>query len=280
MKKKFSYLILLVLSLTLLTLTKVNAQTLEPEVEEVVRNTSSIQNEYDSGFGFNIVMNNFGFGLGGEYRKVVAPSTEFTASLRVGGLRDASEQTFTDVFFGQQIIPNKFQRAFAFPLLLGIRHRLFDDMIQDNYRFFVSGSLGPALSFSYPYFDDVNNNGFREQFSNFFEPINDIFTGMGEGDWHFGGTGEMKLGLDIGSNFTRLSSVEFGYYFYYFPDGIQLMMPNQPVTEFNPETGRQDFVIITDPETGQQSLKLEPFFDAQTFFGSPQITFTFGWLWD
>jgi len=66
MKKKFSYLILLVLSLTLLTLTKVNAQTLEPEVEEVVRNTSSIQNEYDSGFGFNIGMNNFGFGLGGE----------------------------------------------------------------------------------------------------------------------------------------------------------------------------------------------------------------------
>ncbi len=247
----------------------------EPEVEEVVRNISNIQNEYDSGFGFNVVMNNFGFGVGGEYRKVVAPSTELMATLRMGGLRDASEQTFTDYFFGQQIIPNKYQRAFAFPLLIGLRHRLFSNIIQDDYRFFVSASLGPVASFSYPYFQDENENGYREQFSNYFEPINDIFKGWSDGDWHLGGTGEMKIGLDIGGNFARLNSIEFGYYFYYFPDGIQLMMPNQPRLEINPETGREQFVV--DPETGE--LALEPFFDAQKFFGSPQITFTFGWLW-
>lgn len=246
----------------------------EPEVEEQIRNISNIQNEYDSGFGFNVVMNNFGFGLGGEYRKVVGPGTELMGTLRIGGLRDASEQTFTDYFFGQQIIPNKYQRAFSFPLLLGMRHRLFSNIIQDDYRFFVSASLGPVLSFSYPYFDDANGNGYREQFTNYFEPINDIFTGWSEGDWHLGGTGEMKIGLDIGGNFARLNSVEFGYYFYYFPDGIQLMMPNQPQVEINQQTGREQFVV--DPETGD--LALEPFFDAQKFFGSPQITFTFGWL--
>lgn len=280
MKKLFPHLALLGFVILIFTSVQAYSQPLEPEVEEpevekAVRNISNIQNEYDSGFGFNVVMNNFGFGLGGEYRKVVGPSTELMGTLRIGGLRDASEQTFTDYFFGQQIIPNKYQRAFAFPLLLGIRHRLFTNIIQDDYRFFVSASLGPVASFSYPYFDDANNNGYREQFTNYYEQINDIFKGWGDGDWHLGGTGEMKIGLDIGGNFARLNSIEFGYYFYYFPDGIQLMMPNQPRFEINPETGREEFVI--DPETGE--LAVEPFFDAQKFFGTPQITFTFGWLW-
>lgn len=249
------------------------AQTVEPPVEKVVQNISNIQSEYDAGFGFNVAMNNFGFNVGGEYRRVIAPSSEIMASIRLGGLRDASEQTFTDFFFGQQIIPNKYQRAFAFPLLLGMRHRLFTDIIQENYRFFVSASIGPAMAFSYPYFDDANNNGYREQFSNYFEPVNDIFTGWSEGDWHFGGTGELKLALDIGGNFARLNSVEFGYFFYYFPDGIQIMMPNQPVVRRGPN-GQQQFVVDQNGD-----LVLEPNFDAQTFFGSPQITFTFGWLW-
>lgn len=273
MKQLPKHIVPLSLLLAFLIANQAMAQTVEPPVEKVVRNTSNIQSEYNSGFGFNVAMNNFGFNVGGEFRKVVGPSTELMTSLRFGGLRDASEQTFTDYFFGQQIIPNKYQRAFAFPLLLGLRHRLFTDMIQENYRFFVSASIGPAMAFSFPYFEDSNENGYREQFSNFFEPVNDIFTGWSQGDWHFGGTGELKLALDIGGNFARLNSVEFGYFFYYFPDGLQLMMPNQPVYQIGPN-GQQQFVV--DQEG---NLVLEPFFDEQTFFGSPQITFTFGWLW-
>lgn len=274
MKEFFQHLALLGFLGAFLFSTQGFAQTLEPPVEKVVRNTSNIQSEYDAGFGFNVAMNNFGFTVGGEFRQVVGPSTELMSSIRLGGLRDASEQTFTDYFFGQQIIPNKYQRAFAFPLLLGLRHRLFTDMIQDNYRFFVSASIGPAMAFSYPYFEDSNNNGYREQFSNYFEPINDIFSGWNQGDWHLGGTGEVKVALDIGGNFARLNSVEFGYFFYYFPDGMQLMMPNQPVPVQNPQQGQFPYELDENNE-----LVLEPFFDAQTFFGSPQITFTFGWLW-
>lgn len=273
MKRSLTHLSLFVLLITFLFSGRAFAQTVEPPVEEEVRNISNIQSEYDAGFGFNVVMNNFGFMVGGEYRRVVGPSTELMASLRIGGLRDASEQTFTS-YFGQQTIPNKYQRAFSFPLLMGLRHRLFSNMIQENYRFFVSASIGPAMAFSFPYFDDTNNNGYREQFSNFFEPVNDIFTGWSEGNWHYGGTGEMKIGLDIGGNFARLNSVEFGYYFYYFPDGIQLMMPNQPVRVENPQPGEFPYQVDENNE-----LVTQEFYDKQTFFGSPQITFTFGWLW-
>ena len=247
----------------------------EPDIIEQIQNISSLSNNYDAGFGFNIVMNNFGFGAGFEYRRIIAPESEFISTLRMTGLRDASEQTFTDVFFGQQIIPNKFQRAFAFPLMLGVRKRVFPDIVQESYRFFVSASAGPLLAYSYPYFDDMNNNGYREQFQTYFEPVNDIFTGIGDGDWHTGAAGEFKLALDIGDNFSSLNSIEFGYYFYYFPDGIQLMMPNQPKTRQVVQPGQSQFII--NPDTGE--LVLEPFFDDQHFFGTPQITFTFGWLW-
>ena len=278
MKHLSKRLLLIIFMILFISLHEVKAQVEnpvnEPSVENPDANISSLQNQYGSAFGFNILMNNFGFGAGVEYRKIVAPESEFLATLRITGLRDASEQTFTDVFFGQQIIPNKFQRAFAFPLLIGIRKRLFSDIIQQNYRFFVSASGGGVMAYSYPYFDDINNNGYREQFQTFFEPVNDIFTGLSEGEWHTGATGEFKLALDIGGNFTRLSSIEFGYYFYYFPDGIQLMMPNQPKTRQTVQPGQSPFII---DEEGQ--LVLEPFYDDQKFFGTPQITFTFGWLW-
>ncbi len=274
MRKSIKCLILFSLCSLFIFNEAIQAQIQEPEVLKIPRNYSPIQDKYGAGFGFNFAMNNFGFGAGAEFRQVIARETELTASLRMTGLRDASEQTFTDIFFGQQIVPNKYQRAFAFPLLLGMRQRVFSDTIQEDYRFFVSASIGPAAAFSYPYFDDLNDNGFREQFQNYFEPVNDVFSGMGDGEWHLGGAGEFKVGLDIGSNFARLNSIEFGYYFYYFPDGIQIMMPNQPQLRENIGPGESPFMF---DENGE--LLLEPFYDAQRFFGSPQITFTFGWLW-
>lgn len=272
MKNLLFYIGTITFSVFLLFSTAVYGQITEPEVERLNRDASTLSDNYNRGIGFNVVMNNFGFGLGSEYRRVIAPQSEFTTSLRITGLRDASEQTFTDFFFGQQVIPNKYQRAIAIPLMLGMRQRVFANNIQDDFRFFVSASMGPAAAFAYPYFEDINDNGYREQFQDFFEPVNDIFTGISEGDWHLGAAGEFKISLDIGGNFARMNSVEFGYFFYYFPDAIQIMMPNQPVFRDNVPPGESPFIVI-DGE-----LALEPFFEAQKFFGSPQITFTFGWL--
>lgn len=262
------------------------AQVQEPEVRPTPRNITSLQDAYSSGFGINIDMNNFGFGLGGEFRRVIAPQAEGYLKFGVTGLRDASEQTFTDIFFGQQIVPNKYNRAFAFPLMLGMRQRIFPDIIQENYRFFISAAAGGVAAFTYPYFDDPDGLGYRfigneliqineDQFAQFQPtPINDIFQGWSDGSWHFGGAGEVKLGVDIGSNMARLNSVEFGYYFYYFPNGIQLMSPRQP-SVLGTLQGR--FVVL---ETDQDNnVIFEDFFSAQKFFGTPMIRFTFGWFW-
>lgn len=273
---------------TLFIAVDLRAQVEEPEVIATPRDLVKLSDEYGTGFGININMNNFGFGIGGEFRKVVAPQTEIMFKLGITGLRDESEQTFTDIFFGQQVIPNKYQRGMAFPLMLGFRQRVFSDVIQENYRFFVSASAGPVAAFTYPYFNDVNNNGYRETGNEYDiiedqgelyilftqpERVNDIFSEMGDGEWNWGGAGELKIGVDIGSNFSRLNSIEFGYYFYYFSDGIQMMMPNQP--QLKEQTGPQESPYIF--ENGE--LVVEEFFEPQKFFGTPQITFTFGWLW-
>lgn len=251
------------------------AQIEEPEVVRIDRKKTPLTEGLRTGLGFNVVVNNFGFGVGGEFRRVIGPDTEFTAVTRITGLRDASEQTFTDVFFGNQIIPNKFQRALGFPLMVGLRHRIFGKTVQDNYRFFVSGQFGPAAALSYPYFDDRNNNGFRESFDiNNFEQINDIFSGLGQGDWHLGFSGEVAIAIDFGSNFANISTLRLGYFFYNFPGGIQIMQPNQPILK--DEIAPDEFPFEVNPDG---SLALEPFFDPQKFFGSPQISFTIGGMW-
>ncbi len=258
------------------TYTTAQTQISEPDLIVEERVSTPLNANYKSGLTFDFVVNNFGFGIGGQYRRVLAPQMEGIINLRITGLRDASEQTFTDVFFGQQIIPNKYQRAFAFPAMIGLRKRLFADDVQAQYRFFVSASAGAVAAFSYPYFNDRNNNGYREQFNDNFEQINDIFTGWSEGDWHFGGAGELKIGVDVGRNFSSVTSIEFGYYMNYFPDGIQMMTPNQPDLRENLAPGESPFQ--EDPNNPGELL-LEPYFDAQKFFGTPQITVTFGRLW-
>lgn len=259
---------------SMISMQKASAQITEPDLRVEERMATPLSDNYDSGLTFDFVVNNFGFGIGGEFRKVIGKQTEGVINMRITGLRDASEQTFTDVFFGQQVVPNKFQRAFAFPAMLGMRKRLFADRVQDEYRFFVAASAGGVAAFSYPYFDDRNDNGFREQFQENFEPVNDIFTGWSEGDWHFGGAGELKVGVDFGRTFNSVTSVEFSYYINYFPNGIQMMMPNQPDLLENTAPGESPFQV---DENGD--LLLEPFFDDQKFFGTPQITVKFGSLW-
>lgn len=268
---KFIHRYLLALFILLLAAGNLKSQVVEPEIREVDRTITTLNENYSSGLGFGFIINNFGFGIGGEYRRVMATQTEGVAMLRISALRDVREQTFTDPFFGQQIVPNKYQRVISFPLMLGMRQRLFAGRVQEEYRFFLSATAGPVAAFSFPYFNDLNNNGYREtgfESQNVIpEPVNDILTGWSDGEWHFGAAGEIKFGVDFGRNFARISSLEFGYYFNYFPDGIQVMMPNQPKLRDN------------QFEFDGNELVVEPFFDPQTFFGSPQITLTFGRLW-
>jgi hypothetical protein len=216
----------------------------------------------ENALGLNIFINNFGFGVGGEYRRFVGPYSDISFSLDITGIRNVSEQTF-QTFFGQQIVPNKYNRVLAFPVRVGFRHRFFADRVTDNFRIHLGAQVGPSLAFVYPYFNDANNSGFRENGPPFstYEPVNDFFKGWNDGDFELGMSGKLVAAFDFGEEFERLTSVEFGFYFFYYPQGIQIMEPKQPE--------------LTSPSTYQ----IVDFYGKQKYFGTPQITLTFGKLW-
>lgn len=270
--------LLLVLLVGAVSIQMAEAQLKEPEVRRVDSPLTPLSEGYHNSLAVDIMLNNFGFGVGGRYSKVVGPYTELTFQTGITGIRDVSEQNFQDFFTGQRTIPNKYKRALGFPFLFGIERRLFADAISDNFRFFIASSAGPALAFTYPYVDDTDNNGLRttvvqtsvsgQQFAFPTEDINDFFTGWSKGETDWGFTGELKFGVALGDNFKRQTTIEFGYFFYYFNQGLQLMEPRRVVSYRLDETTGLGVIDET-----------EPFFDAQKYFGTPQISVTFGGMW-
>lgn len=253
--------------------TTIAQQTDEPELADTNPMRSYTTEGIKGGLAMNVMINNFGLSVGGEYRKVVGPFSEMYVNAQISGLRDVREQTFQ--LFGQQIIPNKFNRAISFPVMLGFRHRFFPNAISDNFRLNLSAALGPAMIFAFPYFQDRNNNGVRDVIytQDFIldERINDIFAGWSEGSWLSALSGELNIGVDLGQKFKKLNGVKFGFQFYYVPDGIQMMepfTPNAPVYDVS--------VSINDSE---HSRLFSPSYERRKFFGTPQITFLFGKMW-
>lgn len=250
------------------------AQVQEPDVVKLPQPKTPLSEGYHNSWGVDVMLNNFGFGLGGVYSHVAGPYTQITFRTGITGIRDDTEQNFQSFLTGQQVIPNKYQRAFGFPFLLGVKHRLFPRKISDNFRPFISAEAGPAMAFTYPYLEDVDGNGFRtfqvqQGYLVPLERVNDFFTGWKNGHSHWGFSGGLKIGADIGS-FKHPTTVEFGYFFYYFKQGLQIMEPYQPYG-YDSQSG----LPIEKNGNGRR----KPFYDAQKYFGTPQIKFTFGGMW-
>lgn len=269
MKRKRIYFLFLLLILSVSFTETAWAQHVGPEPKVLPINKPKTPLGYGlrNGLGFNFLLDNFGFGIGAQYRRVISPMSELTLDFHITALRNVSEQTF-QTFFGQ-VIPNKYNRILAFPLLVGFKHRIFARPISDNFRVFLSGSVGPSLAFIYPYFKDYNGNHIRN-IGNFapYEPVNDIFTDWKDGHFQWGGAGKIGIGIDFGSKMKALTSVEFGYYFQYFPQGIQVLEPKR--YEYN--SNGSPVLVNGQPVIVNGSPK-------QKYFGSPVISLVFGRMW-
>lgn len=227
-----------------------------------------------NGATFNLMVTNNGFAIGGQYRRVISPMTEALLEIQISALKDSREQAFFSIW-GQQIIPNKYNRVLTFPIMGGVRHRIFSNYINDNFRVYLQASAGPALTFVYPYFNDIlfspllfpsagenaDNLPLGVRINDI--QINDVFQGWGDGEWIVGGTGKSSITIDFGNSFKSLTSVEFGVQFFYYPDGIQVLEPNRLVVNQG---------VITDRIIGGG-------FSAERWFITPTITLMFGGMW-
>ncbi|MFW6347210.1 MAG: hypothetical protein ACOC2C_01200 [Cyclonatronaceae bacterium] len=243
-----------------------NAQT-SPSIEPEIRSPSAPEGplDYDKRYGatVNIGLTNYGFALGGQFIRVLDNNTELLFRAQIGTLKDSREQSF--FFFGQEIIPNKYNRVMNFPVMAGLRQRLLANAIDDSFRIYASGLAGMSFSFVYPYFEDrpfpqADDPPAQVQLPD--SRINDVFQGWGDGDWEIGYAGQIGLGVDFGESFGRITNLEFGLLAQYYPDAIQIMEPNRLVFEGN-----------------QPSVERGEGFDAQTLFLTPTITLKFGGMW-
>lgn len=283
MKKNTTLFLLFIL---LLSSDTAFAQYGEPEVQGVDAARNLFDEGYKTGIGFSFNLNDFGFGAGVQLRKGLNPYTEGLLNFKIAGLRDPSEQTYIDFYFGNRTIPSKYKRVVTFPLTVGLKRRLFANQISDNFRFHTSIVIGPTFALTTPYFQDYNNNGYREsntsQFAEF-EPVQDIFRGLKDAETQWGWTGDVVLGIDFGDNFAKLQSFQFGYTFNYFRDGMQILEPYRPNINDAGQIidNNGNGVLELDPNNDglfddSELLKAN---DATKFFGSAQITFIFGWMW-
>lgn len=240
--------------------TPVSAQLwVEPSIGEVKQYGTPYDDGARKGAGFELILNDFGFSFGGQYRYLLSPTQELTVNLAIGSLRDVSEQTFTTYF--SEIIPNKYNRVINLPVFFGFKQRLLKDYVQDNLRFTVQASVGPSTAFVYPYFMDLNDNGIRENL----EPVVDALSEWGSGSFKFGAGGEFMLGMDFGQKKGGFTSFRFGVVMHYFKSGIQIMEPKR--------------INIERIENGQIFGTLVDNARPQKFFISPQFNLVLGTFW-
>lgn len=273
MKKNISSFLLFIL---VLGFNSAYAQYGEPEIQSIEAPKNLFDEGYKTGFGFSFNLNDFGFGVGTQFRKGLGSYTEGTLNFKIAGLRDPSEQTYIDYFFGGRTIPSKYKRVVTFPVTVGLKRRVFARQISDNFRVHTAMSFGPTLALTTPYFKEtsISENGFREsdtrQFS-VYEPVLDIFQGLKDAETQWGWTGDIVLGIDFGNNFARLQTFQFGYTFNYFKEGIQILEPFKPVRTPNGAYIDNNGDFIADV--------FEKANDPTDYFGSAQVTFIFGWMW-
>lgn len=196
-------------------------------------------NVYGNGIGLDVVLTNSGFGLGGYYARAVGETTSLIAEFVLTSVKDEREQRFFG-YFGESVIPNKQNYFHVVPVLVGLQKRLFKESIHDNFRPYLQASAGPTFGWTSPYYRDEDGNGLRDSS----ERSYDIISAATKGSGRFGLGGAISIGANFGLSRKITQGLRFGYTFFWFTEGVQLLEPRVK--------------------------------GADQFFGTPTVTITFG----
>src|SRR5690625_1063770 len=121
-----------VLFFMMILASSVSAQIAEPEVRGTPDARSPLDENLNNGISLNVLLNNFGVGIGGEYKRMLSREMEGTLTLRITGMRDVSEQNYSDFWFDQQVCRNKYRRDVSIPMMVCVRRRLIAYSVADS----------------------------------------------------------------------------------------------------------------------------------------------------
>lgn len=214
--------ILLLLALAVLTLWSVCGQA-QPLPEPPPEPEGPAH--YGTGLGATILLTNYGFGLGGVYRRAVGEATSLAVEVSIGSGKDEREQEFFVGFFGDTVVPFKRSYFLMAPLHAGLERRLFRASIEDSFRPFVQVLGGPALGFQWPYFEDENANGIREGD----ERKLGVLSGLDNGSFRVGIGATLAFGAYFGESRRATQGIRIGYVGSYFFEAVDLLEPRAEV---------------------------------------------------
>ena len=155
-------------------------------------------------WGFDLLIGESGFGLGGFFRKEL--STKFTvfADVSISEAKDEREIEYVDIY-GQTFTVGKQNRVFQIPFVLGAQFRLFENELTDNLRPYINLGIGPTIALTTPY-----NQEFFKAFS-YAKP-------------YYAVGGYVGLGANFGVDTKNLIGINMRYYYMQFLDeGVEIL---------------------------------------------------------
>ena len=180
---------------------------------------------YGSTGALVLVLSEYGLGAGTALRGRLTDDLSLVAELSVGAGIDEREQRFFVGFFGDTVTPFKRNYVLLAPVHVGLERRLFRADVEDNFRPFVHASAGPTLGYQWPYFDDLDADGRRDEG----EERLGAFGGISDGSARLGVGGTLAVGAFFGRGRRTVQALRFGLQGTYFPVEVDLLEIDEAV---------------------------------------------------
>ncbi len=195
--------------------------------------TVNIKGKYNNGAGVNLSFSTSGFGLGGFYEYKISEDVSLVMDFLMAGARNTDEFERFDNTTGLLIVDNKLNRIYNFPLSVGPSYYVFQNVLFDNFKPFVSGGVGFSTILVAPYSKYyVENNRLFQQYIQFFDAFSEQISYLRPLFY-------LAIGADFGFSKKNISRIQIKYYNIPFgDDGIYSMVPPSidPRLDFKPIT--------------------------------------------
>lgn len=158
----------------------------------------SKREELSNAWGVDLIFSDNGFGAGMFLQYYFSDDMLAFGGFYISEARNRDEFEYFDPLRNEYRVPNKINRIYMFPLTFGVQKYLFQDVIFETLRPFISLGAGPTTIMTTPY---------EEEF----------FSAFGSANFYGRFSGFVGIGADVGSYGQTLMAVNLRYY--YIPFG-------------------------------------------------------------
>lgn len=152
------------------------------------------ENEYHTRYaGFAFTMAETGSGIGGLMAWPIMSNTHLGVSLGAYFLRDEDEFTYYSPYYYYPQTINKENNVYLFDFMVSVKRRFFASDLDESFRPFLVGGLGPYYGMNFPEYDvDLEGNETKNEYA-----------------WALGGY--FGAGADIDASGNYFLSIRFQY---------------------------------------------------------------------